>query len=163
MADQVTPFRFFATILGPDGGRHAFRARLGGEADDVLDTLLSQALAYEAIEPPSLQGFARFIRANESDIKREAEEASDRRARHDRARRQGARGGRRLPGRHRRRCGRAAASATCSSTIGKDARRPGLPLAAADGGSVRAAQRDADAVADDETRSASTCASSMSR
>ena len=76
MADQVTPFRFFATVLGPDGGRRAFRARLGGEADDVLDTFLSQALAYEAIEAPSLQGFVRFIRANESDIKREAEEAA---------------------------------------------------------------------------------------
>ena len=76
MADQVTPFRFFATVLGPDGGRRAFRARLGGEADDVLDTFLSQALAYEALEPPSLQGFARFIRANESDIKRETEEAA---------------------------------------------------------------------------------------
>ena len=76
MADQVTPFRFFATVLGPDGGRRAFRARLGGEADDVLDTFLSQALAYEAVEPPSLQGFVRFIRANESDIKRETEEAA---------------------------------------------------------------------------------------
>lgn len=75
-ADKVTPFQFFATVLGPEGGRRAFRARLGGEADDVLDTFLSQALAYEAVEPPSLQGFARFIRANESDIKREAEEGA---------------------------------------------------------------------------------------
>ncbi|MGH6926001.1 MAG: double-strand break repair helicase AddA [Propylenella sp.] len=76
MADQVTPFRFFATILGPEGGRRGFRARLGGEADDVLDTFLSQALAYEATEAPSLQGFVRFIRANESDIKRESDEAA---------------------------------------------------------------------------------------
>jgi len=74
MADQVTPFRFFATILGPEGGRKAFRARLGSEADDVLDTFLSQALSYESIEAVSLQGFVRFVRANESDIKREAEE-----------------------------------------------------------------------------------------
>lgn len=76
MADQMPPFRFFAEILGPDGGRRAFRARLGGEVDDVLDTFLSQALAYEAMEPPSLQGFVRFIRANESDIKREVEEGA---------------------------------------------------------------------------------------
>ncbi len=74
MADQVPPFRFFATILGPEGGRRAFRARLGGEADDVLDAFLSQALAYERVEPPSLQGLVRFVRANEADIKREAEE-----------------------------------------------------------------------------------------
>ena len=76
MADQITPFRFFATLLGPEGGRQRFRARLGGEADDVLDTFLSQALAYEQTEPPSLQGFVRFIRANESDIKRETDEAA---------------------------------------------------------------------------------------
>jgi ATP-dependent helicase/nuclease subunit A len=76
VADQVTPFRFFANILGPDGGRRAFRSRLGGEVDDVLDTFLSQALAYERVEAPSLQGFARFIRANESDIKRESDEAA---------------------------------------------------------------------------------------
>ena len=76
MADQVTPFHFFATLLGPDGGRKRFRARLGGEADDVLDTFLSQALAYEATEPPSLQGFVRFIRANEGDIKRETDETA---------------------------------------------------------------------------------------
>jgi ATP-dependent helicase/nuclease subunit A len=76
MADQMTPFRFFATVLGPDGGRRAFRARLGGEAEDILDTFLSQALAYEALEPSSLQGFVAHIRANESDIKRETEEAA---------------------------------------------------------------------------------------
>ncbi len=76
MADQVTPFQFFATLLGPEGGRRRFRARLGGEADDMLDTFLSQALAYEATEPPSLQGFVRFIRANASDIKRETEEGA---------------------------------------------------------------------------------------
>ena len=76
MADRMTPFRFFATVLGPDGTRQRFRARLGGEADEVLDVFLSQALAYEGVEAPSLQGFLRFIRSNESDIKREAEEAS---------------------------------------------------------------------------------------
>jgi ATP-dependent helicase/nuclease subunit A len=76
MADQVTPFHFFATILGPEGGRRAFRARLGGEADDVLDAFLSQALSYEMAEAPSLQGFVRYIRANEADIKRETEESA---------------------------------------------------------------------------------------
>jgi ATP-dependent helicase/nuclease subunit A len=76
MADRITPFRFFAGVLGPDYGRRAFRARLGGEADEVLDTFLSQALSYEMLEAPSLQGFVRFIRANESDIKREAKEGA---------------------------------------------------------------------------------------
>jgi ATP-dependent helicase/nuclease subunit A len=76
MADQVTPFRFFATLLGPEGGRRAFRERLGGEAEDVLDAFLSQALAYEAVEPPTLQGFLAFLRASRSDIKREVEEGA---------------------------------------------------------------------------------------
>jgi ATP-dependent helicase/nuclease subunit A len=74
-ADQVTPFRFFAEILGPQGGRRAFRERLGSEADDVLDAFLSQALSYENLGPPTLQGFSAFIRASEGDIKRESEEA----------------------------------------------------------------------------------------
>jgi ATP-dependent helicase/nuclease subunit A len=75
-ADQATPFRFFATVLGPDGGRRAFRARLGGEAEDVLDAFLSQALAYESLAAPSLQGFVAFMRASQGDIKRETEESS---------------------------------------------------------------------------------------
>ncbi|SEQ50217.1 DNA helicase/exodeoxyribonuclease V, subunit A [Faunimonas pinastri] len=76
MADQVTPFRFFATVLGPDGGRRAFRERLGSEAEDVLDTFVSQTLAYEGTEAPSLQGFTAFLRASERDIKRELDEGS---------------------------------------------------------------------------------------
>jgi ATP-dependent helicase/nuclease subunit A len=76
MADRMTPFRFFATLLGPQGGRRAFRERLGGEAEDVLDAFLSQALAYEAVEPPTLQGFLAFQRASRSDIKREVEEGA---------------------------------------------------------------------------------------
>jgi ATP-dependent helicase/nuclease subunit A len=75
-ADQVTPFRFFAEVLGPHGGRRAFRERLGGEADSVLDAFLSQALAYESLGPPTLQGFAGFLRASHGDIKRESDEAS---------------------------------------------------------------------------------------
>ncbi|HWT30326.1 MAG TPA: 3'-5' exonuclease, partial [Propylenella sp.] len=74
MADQVTPFRFFATVLGPDGGRRRFRERLGAEADDVLDAFLSRALAYESVAAPTLQGFVGFVRASSADIKREAEE-----------------------------------------------------------------------------------------
>jgi ATP-dependent helicase/nuclease subunit A len=76
-ADQMTPMTFFARVLGPDGGRRRFRARLGGEADEVIDTFLSQALAYEHSHTPSLQGFLSFIRASKSDIKRESHEKAD--------------------------------------------------------------------------------------
>jgi ATP-dependent helicase/nuclease subunit A len=74
-ADRETPFRFFARILGPEGGRRAMRARLGPEVDEVLDAFLSQAQAYERSGPPSLQGFLAAMRAATGDLKREAEEA----------------------------------------------------------------------------------------
>jgi ATP-dependent helicase/nuclease subunit A len=77
MADQVTPFRFYSRVLGPDGGRSALTARLGSEADDVLDTFLSEALAYEHTEPPSLQGFTARIRTQTNDIKRESDERAE--------------------------------------------------------------------------------------
>ncbi len=76
MADQVPPFRFFATVLGPDGARRDFRRRLGAEADDVLDALLGEALAYEASEPPSLQGFVAFMRAGSGDLRRELDDTA---------------------------------------------------------------------------------------
>ena len=102
MADQVTPFRFFATVLGPDGGRRAFRARLGGEADDVLDAFLSQALAYESDRAAVAAGLSPLRPRQRERHQARGRGGERRRARHDRARRQGARGGRGLPRRHRR-------------------------------------------------------------
>ena len=76
-ADQMTPMTFFARVLGPDGGRRRFRTRLGGEADEVIDAFLSQALSYEHSHTPSLQGFLGFIRASQGDIKRESHDTAD--------------------------------------------------------------------------------------
>ncbi len=76
-ADHMTPMTFFARVLGPDGGRRRFHARLGGEADEVIDTFLSEALAYERSHTPSLQGFLAHIRASQGDIKREPHESAD--------------------------------------------------------------------------------------
>ena len=86
----------------------------------MLDTFLSQALAYESVEAPSLQGFVALHPRQRERHQARGGGGGDRRARHDGAWREGARGRRRVPGRHRRRGRRAAASATCSSTIGKD-------------------------------------------
>ena len=52
---RETPFAFYARVLGPEGGRRQFLARLGQEADDALDEFLNLALDYERREPPSLQ------------------------------------------------------------------------------------------------------------
>jgi ATP-dependent helicase/nuclease subunit A len=76
-ADRMTPMTFFARVLGPDGGRRQFRARLGGEADEVIDAFLSEALAYERNHTPSLQGFLGFVRASQGDIKRESHDTAD--------------------------------------------------------------------------------------
>ncbi len=78
MADFTTPFRFLETILsGPIDGRHKLYARLGREARDPIDELLSQALAFEARETVSLLGFLTRIAGSSADIKRQTEARSD--------------------------------------------------------------------------------------
>ncbi|MGD9737797.1 MAG: double-strand break repair helicase AddA [Bauldia sp.] len=72
-ADTVRPFAFYADVLGPRQGRRKFVSRLGVEADDVLDEFLAQALVYERIETPSLQGFLAWMRSTATEIRRETE------------------------------------------------------------------------------------------
>jgi ATP-dependent helicase/nuclease subunit A len=72
-----TPFGFYAHLLGPEGGRRQFLARLGEEANDALDEFLNLALDYERREPPSLQGFVAWLRAANAEIKRDMEIARD--------------------------------------------------------------------------------------
>lgn len=71
--DAVGPFAFYADVLGPLKGRQRFARRLGVEAEDVLDEFLAQALAYERIETPSLQGFLAWMRSTATEIRRETE------------------------------------------------------------------------------------------
>ena len=78
MADFTTPFRFLETVLsGPIDGRRKLYARLGREARDPIDELLSQALAFEARETVSLLGFLTRIASSSADIKRQTEARSD--------------------------------------------------------------------------------------
>lgn len=76
-ADFVSPYRLFAEVLGPLGGRARLLARLGPEAAEPIDELLATALAYAQREAPSLQGFLAAIEAADAEIKREAEAAGD--------------------------------------------------------------------------------------
>src|SRR6266540_1736585 len=71
------PFAFYARILGAEGGRRRFLARLGHEADDALDEFLNLALDYERRETPSLQGFIARLRAAQTDVKRDMEITRD--------------------------------------------------------------------------------------
>ncbi|WP_026379312.1 double-strand break repair helicase AddA [Afifella pfennigii] len=76
LADQVTPFAFFTRLMETDGGRQAFRARMGSEADDVLDLFLTTALRLEEATVPGLQALAATIRAGAGDVKRELSESA---------------------------------------------------------------------------------------
>lgn len=72
-----TPFAFFAWLLGGDGGRARILKRLGPEANDALDEFLELALSYEQKEPASLQGFMAWLRAAETEVKRDMEARRD--------------------------------------------------------------------------------------
>ena len=68
-----TPFAFYAWLLGGDGGRARILKRLGHEATDALDEFLELALAYERKAAASLQGFMAWLRAADTEVKRDME------------------------------------------------------------------------------------------
>jgi ATP-dependent helicase/nuclease subunit A len=72
-----TPFAFYAWLLGGDGGRERILRRLGHEANDALDEFLELALNYERKAPASLQGFMAWLRAADTEVKRDMEISRD--------------------------------------------------------------------------------------
>jgi ATP-dependent helicase/nuclease subunit A len=72
-----TPFAFYAWLLGGDNGRARILRRLGREANDALDEFLELALSYEKKAPASLQGFMAWLRAADTEIKRDMEISRD--------------------------------------------------------------------------------------
>jgi ATP-dependent helicase/nuclease subunit A len=72
-----TPFAFYAWLLGGDGGRSRILRRLGHEANDALDEFLELALGYERKAPASLQGFMAWLRAADTEVKRDMEISRD--------------------------------------------------------------------------------------
>ncbi|MBF0863594.1 MAG: double-strand break repair helicase AddA [Gluconobacter potus] len=71
--DYASPYRLLAETLGQHGGRTRLLRRLGPEAAEPVDELLTAALRYEGLHPPSLQGFLHWLEASEITSKREAE------------------------------------------------------------------------------------------
>ncbi len=77
-ADFMRPFDLINRLLIRHGGRHNLLARLGHEAEDGIDALLSQALGYEQSEVPSLTGFLSWLETEEVEVKRQPDNAGDR-------------------------------------------------------------------------------------
>jgi ATP-dependent helicase/nuclease subunit A len=77
LARNEMPFAFYARVLGAEGGRRRFLARLGHEADDPLQEFLNLALDYERRATPSLQGFIAWLRAAQTEVKRDMEITRD--------------------------------------------------------------------------------------
>ena len=72
-----TPFAFYAWLLGGDQGRARILRRLGHEANDALDEFLELAMSYERKAPASLQGFMAWLRAADTEVKRDMEISRD--------------------------------------------------------------------------------------
>ena len=73
MADYTTPYRFLETILsGPIDGRRKLYGRLGLEARDPVEELLSSALDFERSETASLDRFLAWFTAGDVEIKRDS-------------------------------------------------------------------------------------------
>jgi ATP-dependent helicase/nuclease subunit A len=76
-ADFLRPYDLIDRILTRHGGRRRLIARLGPEAEDGIDALLTQALTYERMEVPSLTGFLTWLAADDVEIKRQMDNAGD--------------------------------------------------------------------------------------
>ncbi len=76
--DFLSPYELLERILTRHNGRKNLLARLGPEAEDGIDALLSQAIAYERTETPSLTGFLVWLEADDIEIKRQSDSVGGR-------------------------------------------------------------------------------------
>ena len=75
--DYLRPYELLERILIRHCGRQRLMGRLGPEAEDGIDALLSQAMAYETTEIPSLTGFLLRASTDALEVKRQLSEAGD--------------------------------------------------------------------------------------
>ena len=107
-ARTLTPYAFYASLLGEEGGRKALLSRLGPDAADPIDEFLSLALDHEQGEAPSLTLFLAEVEATERRDQARHGGRKRRRAGVDGSRKQGPRSADRLLARHVRRARRPA-------------------------------------------------------
>ncbi len=69
--DFLRPYDLIERVLTRHDGRRKLLGRLGAEAEDGINALLSQALAYERTDIPSLTGFLVWMQTDDLEIKRQ--------------------------------------------------------------------------------------------
>jgi ATP-dependent helicase/nuclease subunit A len=77
-SDFLRPYDLIERILTRHDGRRKLLARLGPEAEDGIDAMLSQALGYESTGVPSLTGFLTWMETDDLEVKRQMESQGDR-------------------------------------------------------------------------------------
>lgn len=76
-ADFLRPYDLIERILARHDGRRRLLGRLGAEAEDGINALLAQALAYERSDVPSLTGFLVWMQTDDLEIKRQMSGVGD--------------------------------------------------------------------------------------
>ena len=69
--DYLRPYELLEKILNQYNGRANLISRLGAEAEDAIDALLSLSIDYEKQETPSLTGFLSWVSTSGFEIKRQ--------------------------------------------------------------------------------------------
>jgi len=75
--DFLRPYDLIERILTRHGGRKKLLSRLGPEAEDGINAMLTQALSYERGNVPSLTGFIEWMQTDDLEIKRQIDSASN--------------------------------------------------------------------------------------
>ena len=78
LTDYLRPYELLERILTHHDGRRLLLGRLGHEAEDGIDALLAQAIAYEQKAADSLTGFLQWMQTDDLEIKRQLENSGDR-------------------------------------------------------------------------------------
>ena len=72
-ADFLRPYELLDRVLTRHDGRRRLLARLGAEAEEGIDALLTLALSYEAQDLPSLGGFVDWLSRGDTELRRQVD------------------------------------------------------------------------------------------
>lgn len=73
----LSPHDWLVMLIDTLEGRKHCKRRFGDEVEELLDELLNQALLFEEMHAPNLQGFVHWLKAGDDDIKREMQQGKD--------------------------------------------------------------------------------------